>query len=813
MRTPWAAIVLAVTGCVSSTTETCVDGRVCAEGRVCASVGGDTFCIDPSQRAACDGRAPLEPCGMALRCYEGVCLPAGCGNARLDPEEACDDGNNTSGDGCSADCSSDETCGNGVVDSITAEQCDDGPASSTSSFDGCASSCVAETARWDRMPYLPELMLARPATAYDANRDRIVLVGQERGLGKTLEWDGRRWMLQTPPIEPLAREGHAIAYDADRHRVVMFGGVGLGDTWEWDGGTWSLKFPTTSPSGRNGHVMAYDPRTRRVVLYGGKRGPASQPTLLGDTWVWDGETWTQLADGPPTGRHDAAMAYDPRRGVITLFGGATATGVSSETWELSGSSWTLREPAVAPPPRQLHALAFDPGSGRLLLHGGRSATSTLGDTWGWDGEAWALLATGVPAAKPVLMTMAREGAVVLHTLDRSYRWDGGGWSSERIIVPAPPVARHAGALDPIRSPRGRPRRAQPELPLGDDAGLDRRVVGRSGCHARRAARREDGVRCAAARVRVFGGRRADGTASDQTWVFDGTSWLPRAPSMPPPARSGHGLVYDSARAQIVLFGGSDDGGAALDDTWLWDGVAWTEVTPLDSPAARAEAALTYDPVAGVVVLFGGYGGAGQGPLDDTWLWTGTSWARQAVAGPAPRGLAGMAWDPARQRSVLFGGTGDVSVFNDQWEWDGSDWRQLPLATPLSLRFGHLMTTALDGSGVMSFGGTLPNASTFEEVAWLHWRGSSVAETCVPADLDGDTLAGCADPDCWQVCTPLCPPGVACAAPTVGCGDGSCDGRRESCVTCPEDCGSCAATCGNFTCEASESAASCPGDCR
>ena len=38
--------------------------------------------------------------------------------------ETCDDGNTTSGDGCSANCQSNETCGNGVVD--PGEQCDPG---------------------------------------------------------------------------------------------------------------------------------------------------------------------------------------------------------------------------------------------------------------------------------------------------------------------------------------------------------------------------------------------------------------------------------------------------------------------------------------------------------------------------------------------------------------------------------------------------------------------------------------------------------------------------------------------------------------
>ncbi|MBI5501268.1 MAG: hypothetical protein HY907_13560 [Deltaproteobacteria bacterium] len=48
----------------------------------------------------------------------------GCGDGAVQPElgEACDDGNTVGGDGCSADCTSDESCGNGIVD--PGEACD-----------------------------------------------------------------------------------------------------------------------------------------------------------------------------------------------------------------------------------------------------------------------------------------------------------------------------------------------------------------------------------------------------------------------------------------------------------------------------------------------------------------------------------------------------------------------------------------------------------------------------------------------------------------------------------------------------------------
>ncbi len=63
-----------------------------------------------------------------------------CGNGVIDTigGETCDDGNLLGGDGCSADCTSDETCGNGVVDLAKGETCDDGD---LQGGDGCSANC------------------------------------------------------------------------------------------------------------------------------------------------------------------------------------------------------------------------------------------------------------------------------------------------------------------------------------------------------------------------------------------------------------------------------------------------------------------------------------------------------------------------------------------------------------------------------------------------------------------------------------------------------------------------------------------------
>ncbi|MCC6555055.1 MAG: DUF4215 domain-containing protein, partial [Polyangiaceae bacterium] len=68
-----------------------------------------------------------------------------CGDGNVDYQagEQCDDGNTTSGDGCSASCAIEPapTCGNGVLDLASGEECDDG---NTTAGDGCSPACQLE---------------------------------------------------------------------------------------------------------------------------------------------------------------------------------------------------------------------------------------------------------------------------------------------------------------------------------------------------------------------------------------------------------------------------------------------------------------------------------------------------------------------------------------------------------------------------------------------------------------------------------------------------------------------------------------------
>ena len=226
------------------------------------------------------------------------------------------------------------------------------------------------------------------AMAYDSARERVVLFGgysnDASSFNDTWEWDGSFWVkkIPSPPI-PLPRAEHAMAYDSARGRVVLFGGwvwsgggEAFGDTWEWSGARW-VQRATAGPSPRRGHAMAYDATRNRVVLFGGS--PSYTTNNYGDTWEWDGATWTQRATSGPSPRHGHAMAYDSVRGRVVLFGGYGGSQLN-DTWEWDGTTWTQRATS-GPSPRTGHAMAYDSARERVVLFGGSNAYYRLNDTW------------------------------------------------------------------------------------------------------------------------------------------------------------------------------------------------------------------------------------------------------------------------------------------------------------------------------------------------------------------------------------------------------------------------------------------------
>ena len=130
----WLAIACCLVGCIDAELVPC--GQLsCPAGNVCTAGG----CAAPADVTACEGLTDGAAChasnGGLGTCEGGACRTGLCGNGVVDVGEVCDDGNQTSGDGCRGDCKKIEVCGDGELD--VGEQCDDGNHNPADGCDAC----------------------------------------------------------------------------------------------------------------------------------------------------------------------------------------------------------------------------------------------------------------------------------------------------------------------------------------------------------------------------------------------------------------------------------------------------------------------------------------------------------------------------------------------------------------------------------------------------------------------------------------------------------------------------------------------------
>lgn len=261
-------------------------------------------------------------------------------------------------------------------------------------FGGYSMVDLDDTWLWDGVSWTPmsspaqlpttvtDFMSYDPArAAFDLARHRLVSFCRSPNNAPTLEWDGARWSFGTG-LPPPFGAGGLVGYDGVRGQVMLLRPQS-GDPWFWSGTGWSNVLSAAEPEGRYGAALAYDSDRHRVVLFGGASYAA--PSELGDTWEWDGTGWTELRPlHSPSPRLDSAMAYDAHSHTTVLFSGTPGRVQPADTWEWNGSDWTERHPATSPPARGGHSMAYDPERERVVLLG-----SFVGmDTWEWDGTTW-----------------------------------------------------------------------------------------------------------------------------------------------------------------------------------------------------------------------------------------------------------------------------------------------------------------------------------------------------------------------------------------------------------------------------------------
>lgn len=862
-----AVVVFTMSGCIQSDLVPCDDGRFCAGGSVCTVQG----CAAPSDVAACAGLASQAACttseNAAGYCSGGTCLAIACGNHRVDLHELCDDGNQNNGDGCSADCKSIETCGNGVLDPSVGEQCDD---RNLVDGDGCQGNCqlprcgdhivdaaLNEACDEGAANSLAPDALCRPTCRLPHCGDRVVdvVLGEkcddgnnaiadgctpdcrsnetcgngyvdfneqcddgnrnngdgcrndctiphcgngiiDADLGEQCDAGAANSLAPDAPCRPITcqlphcgdgvtdgahgevcddgnltpgdgcrpdcqsdetcgngeldffsgeqcddhntrgRDGcgtscqletrgwadvadtapsariTASAYDAARGVVVMFGGadqtVALDQTWEWDGVRWTQRFPVHKPQRRSSHAMTYDSKRKRVQLFSGN----GDGTFYNDLWEWDGADWHQRPSAHvPPGRYTHGFVYDSKRDRLVVFGGANSSSqfLLNDTWEFGDGDWHQMVSVNTPPARWHTSLGYDPARGVTVLYGGMGYF----DTWIWNGVDWT-------AKSPSQHPVANADLAMYFDSQRGKLNAFGG----AVIEGFSTVSRHNDIFEwDGNNWTQRVVAGPPPTP---------RFVGVAAYDQRRN------------QLTVFGGAIAGGVAGD-TLLLRNNTWSSNVAATLGPSVQRAAAAYDPIRGRFVVFGGVLANGALSNATYEWDGAGWTQRTSAQSPSARAGHTMVYDSERRAVVLFGGYDSQVR---NDFWSYNGTTWiniSNQFSNAPSVRQGHVMIFDSARKQYVVFGGSTEVgresfagydySALGDTWVATNGTWQQLsgtapPARASAAMAYNVTSQTALlfGGSGAQGYA---PNGTTGRFDDTWEWTGNGWREVTVP----------------------------------------------------------------------------------
>ncbi|MFX0066418.1 MAG: Kelch repeat-containing protein [Candidatus Hermodarchaeota archaeon] len=196
---------------------------------------------------------------------------------------------------------------------------------------------------------------------YDSVNQKIILFGgygaADRLLNDTWAYDytSNTWTELNPPTSPIARYGHTMVYDSSNQKVILFGGntrnAGYqNDTWAYDytTNTWSELSPTTKPDVRYWHAMVYDSDNQKVILFGGYIQSSNGLIFYNDTWIYDYaiDEWNQASPTiHPPAREGLALAYDSVNQKVILFGGHNNIETLGDTWayDTASNTWEMME--------------------------------------------------------------------------------------------------------------------------------------------------------------------------------------------------------------------------------------------------------------------------------------------------------------------------------------------------------------------------------------------------------------------------------------------------------------------------------------
>ncbi len=663
----------------------------------------------PDQLTACNTLADNDDCMTVTvvgGCFDGVCLPRGCGNRVVEPEEQCDDGNQVAGDGCSVDCRSNETCGNGAVD--LDEECDDG---NLLSRDGCDSRCLVEEERIRIVGLSLNLATSELRPVYDPIRLRLV-VPVDHG---TWELVDRAWQYIPTRVPRLL----VTAYDHDRQRVL---GATLSNIYSWDGTAWTL---IGNPGTGNIVAMGHDAANSRVLVWTTTSAPSQ--TFLASL-APDG-TWTRLGTFIANGQINtaASVAFDPASKVVVLRS-TLSTDSNRHQWVVTGNSWSQSiDPATAQIVNMFRVDGELRAIERSTLQNGPKAMFTRRD------GTWVLMPQVPPAeAHGFPYHDLHDNAVLIHTGVRSFELGPSEWT-ERPALPSPLTSSamadttgfhvlDADTLDgstTFRSIRIDPDRSPPvELVAHASSIVTRNTgvlttsLGRGGA--------------------VIANGYAGNTLFDDTAVFDGSAWSTIENTMDLP---GYSLsAYDPQNRRILT--------RVISDLWQLpdDESTWSFVT---TTTGAYPTRMTWDARNGRLV------GLSSASLIEL---ANSEWV---VAELYPQGIDYISSDE-RAGGILLVTSNEGDTQRGLWERRGDRFTKLA-AFPTGIVLQNATYRSRDGM-TMWYGVTI---GTGKVAVFRDLVSATPLETCEPgSDADGDGLAFCDDPDCYWRCS-RCPPYTTC----------------------------------------------------
>jgi hypothetical protein len=546
--------------------------------------------------------------------------------------------------------------------------------------------------------------------------------------------------------------------------------------------------------------------------------------------VFDGNDWSAINAAGPAARYGAGLVYETHRQRLLLFAGRDYDGQYSDTWAFANNQWTkLDAPSVGVAPPNIANWIYSPVEQRVLVITTNAQMKRfVDDHWEFDAPPCVIIndeifcepMVGMFARRRGTMSALPDGTVVFFggvqtgcdgpddiCLEPSvYIRQQGTWRQspngfrgsaytthlENGVLRAYPPDFDPGNAPVIQAGEGaRVNFIQPEnrigvsfdfsaylphlgatLHWGGAYVLDFSITLANTTWLQRGASWQQGPAlnryyCSEGVYLEHQQRLAIPCSSEdifgprQIMYTDGTA-VEAGPLLP----QGFSVFgYDPQRRQLVVANG--------DHIEAFDGTTWVPVVTTNPLPTTIEK---------LVPFRGELYAATMAPTVAMYVLRGDTWTTIDTAAFAGLEAQQFVVDPIRNQ-IVASVTRNAALEATTLLFNGTAWRrELYAGEPLVVATYDAALAALRPHSIN------PNKMLVVRT----FDADRQRERCDSAngDTDEDGAAGCADPDCWWRCDPMCSPTTpasACSADRPRCGDGVCSAPLENPAICPSDC--------------------------